>query len=300
MAWLGVHGPDLATDIKRDKMPLNADTFGSKPAPFLGGMVSIEQLILILYPTFLIPAVWLWMRDQKRKRQFAENPRGCKRVGIHDPAVSSLRDEYDDDKVSKDNATGKWKVKGLFIYPIKSCAPVELDNAHIEGPGIRYDRSFAFAEFMHPQTRLDASEEEKRPRWIIKTQREPKYQKLALVRPEVWIPSDPDVPHGWLVVKYPNEARGALAWLDRLFLYLGLVGRSMIFKVPLSPPKAHAYPKENVVIWSKDPSTHPIFPFTPFSVMSRSAAASEPESNLVSTYLKFEYSRDSDVPLYFA
>lgn len=233
-------------------MPLDADAFGSRPAPFLGGLVSIEQLFLILYPTFLIPAVWLWMRDQKRKRHFAESPRGCKRVGIKDLTSSSLKDEYDDDKASKESVTSQWKVKGLFIYPIKSCAPVEVDNAHIDGPGMRYDRNFAFAEFVTPQKRLDALEEEKRPRWIVRTQRDPRYQKLALVRPEVWIPDDPSVPHGWLVVRYPNEPRGALAWLDRLFLYLGSVGQDMIFQVPLSPPKGHAYPKENVVIWKNE------------------------------------------------
>lgn len=236
-------------------MPLDADAFGSRPAPFLGGLVTIEQLILFLYPAFLIPAVWLWMREQKRKRYFAEQPRGCRRVGIQDPSLSGLKDEYDDDKPSGDNASTQWTVKGLFIYPIKSCAYVELQSAHIDGSGMRYDRQFAFAEYLHPQTRLDASEEEKRPRWTFRTQRDPIYQKLALVRPEVWIPTDPNdssVPHGWLVVKYPNEARGALAWLDRLFMNLGVVGPDMIFQVPLSPPAAHTYPKDNVVIWNNE------------------------------------------------
>jgi uncharacterized protein YcbX len=243
---------DLTVYINRENMPLDADAFGSRPAPFLGGLVSIEQLFLILYPTFLIPAVWLWTREKKRKRHCAENPRGCKRVGIHDQALSSLRDEYDDDNARHNTATSHWKVKGLFIYPIKSCAPVEVDKAHIEGPGMRYDRNFAFAEFVKPQKPLSASEEEKRPRWMIRTQRDQKYQKLALVRSEVWIPDNPSVPHGWLVVRYPNEARGALAWLDRLFLHLGLVGKDMVFQVPLSPPKAHTYPKENVVIWKNE------------------------------------------------
>jgi uncharacterized protein YcbX len=233
-------------------MPLDADKFGSRPAPFLGGWVTIEQLILFLYPAFLIPAVWLWIRDQKRKRHFAEHPRGCVRLGIQDAASSNLRDEYDDEKASKEIGTAQWKVKGLFIYPIKSCAPVELDSANIEGAGMRYDRIFAFAEFLHPQTRLDASEEEKRPRWTFRTQRDQNYQKLALVRPEIWIPNDSSVSHGWLVVKYPNEARGALAWLDRLAMRLGLAGPDMIFQVPLSAPKNHTYPRENVVIWRNE------------------------------------------------
>lgn len=230
-------------------MPLDADEFGSRPVPFLGGWLTVEQLFLFLYPAFLIPAALLWRRDQKRKRQFAENPRGCKRVGLQDPALSSLSNEYDDEKNSAEVRVGKWKIKGLFIYPIKSCAPVEMDSAHVDATGMRYDRQFAFAEFLQPQTRLDASEEENRARWTFRTQRDPKYQKLALVRPEVWIPNEPSIPHGWLVVRYPNELRGVLAWLDRLVLSMGLIGTENTFKVPLSPPKGRKYPRENVAIW---------------------------------------------------
>ena len=231
---------------------LDGNKFGSRPAPFTGGWLTVEQLILLLYPTFLIPAVWLWTREQKRKRHFAENPKGCNRIGIHDPTLSYLKDEYEINSASTETDAGQWKVKGLFIYPIKSCAPVELESANIDATGMRYDRQFAFAEFLNPQTRIDASEEEKRPRWIFRTQRDPKYQKLALVRPEVWIPNDSSTPHGCLVVRYPNQPRGVLAWLDRLAIQMGLVSSETSFKVPLSPPKGHKYPKENVVIWKNE------------------------------------------------
>jgi hypothetical protein len=235
-------------------MPLDADKFGSQSVSFLRGWLIVEQFYLLLYPALLIPAVLLWRRELKRTRHFAENPRGCKRVGLQVPALSNLRDEYEDEGTSMEAKATRWKVKGLFIYPIKSCGPVELNSAHVDATGLRYDRQFAFAELLQPQTRLDASEEEKRPRWTFRTQRDPRYQKLALVRPEVWIPKDPSTPHaqGWLVVRYPNEVRGALAWFYRFALSLGQIGTENIFTIPLYPPKGHKYPKERVVIWKNE------------------------------------------------
>jgi hypothetical protein len=40
-------------------MPLDVDKFGSQPVSFLGGWLTVEQLFLLLYPAFLIPAVLL-------------------------------------------------------------------------------------------------------------------------------------------------------------------------------------------------------------------------------------------------
>jgi hypothetical protein len=154
--------------------------------------ISIEQLILILCPTFLIPAtIFLYLDIRSRGRSVVQ-PKGCKRIGVH--AASNIFDEYDDHKYAGGVQAGteasgepRWKVKALFIYPIKSCAPIELMDSEVEGSGLVWDRKFAWAELLKPQTRLNASEEEKKSVWTFRTQRAPGYEKLTLVKPEIWI-----------------------------------------------------------------------------------------------------------------
>jgi hypothetical protein len=202
----------------------------------IGGLgTSIEQLILILHPTFLISAAIFWYLGIRSRRKSAVQPKGYKRVGVH--AASNISDEYDDHKYAEGVQAGtdasgepRWKVKALFIYPIKSCAPIELMDSEVEGTGLAWDRKFAWAELLKPQTRLNASEEEKKSVWTFRTQRAPGYEKLALVKPEVWISeldakrdNSPGEGKGAvLIIKYPHVPSGFLAPLDKLAISLGL------------------------------------------------------------------------------
>ena len=228
--------------------------------------ISIEQLILILSPTFLIPAAIFWYLDIRSRGKSAVQPKGCKRIGVH--AASNISDEYDDHKYAEGVQAGteasgelRWKVKALFIYPIKSCAPIELMDSEVEGSGLVWDRKFAWAELLKPQTRLNASEEEKKPVWTFRTQRAPGYEKLALVKPEVWISeldakrdNSPGEGKGAaLVIKYPHVPSGFLAPLDRLAISWGLLSSEKSFQVPFNPLPDYKYPSEDVVIWKNRP-----------------------------------------------
>ena len=229
--------------------------------------ISIEQLILILYPTFLIPAVIFWYFDIRRRRQLAVQPKGYKKIGVQNS--SNISDEYDDHKYAQGVERGteasgepRWKVKALFIYPVKSCAPIELTESEVEGTGLVWDRQFAWAELLKPQTRLDASEEEKKPVWTFRTLRAAGYEKLALVKPEVWIPHESKAVRddssgkdreAILIIKYPNIPSGFLASLDRLAISFGLFPTERSFQVPLNLPADHKYPSEDVVIWKNKP-----------------------------------------------
>jgi uncharacterized protein YcbX len=179
-------------------------------------------------------------------------------------------DEYDAKYKTKSTQrspedTSQWKVKALFIHPIKSCAGVELDVADVDSAGFTWDRKFAFAELLKPQTRLDASEAEKQPRWTFRTQRQVGFEKLVHVRPEIWLPDDksifggekkpfPASGQGFLVVKYPRILRGPLAAAWRLLIQLGFTSiKEKSFRVPLIPPEDHQYPLERVTIWKDSP-----------------------------------------------
>lgn len=230
-----------------------------------GVEVSIARLLLILYPLCLIPvALGLYFQRQRRTSK-SRSPEGCTRLGIRHQ--SNLADEYDDEKYAKEVSSDQrksqgsdWKVKAIFIYPIKSCAPVELEAVDLDASGLRFDREFAFAEIEQPPS--PAGDPEKPPIWTFRTLRRPGFEKLALVRPEIWLPESrtSDQSHcesadseGVLVVKYPNSPSGPLAGLDRLFISLGLLPKERSFQVPLVPPKNHNYPIEDVVIWKDTP-----------------------------------------------
>jgi hypothetical protein len=60
--------------------------------PVWGLGISIEQLILVLYPTLLIPAAIFWYLDIRGRRKLAVQPKGYKRVGVHATA-SNVSDE---------------------------------------------------------------------------------------------------------------------------------------------------------------------------------------------------------------
>ena len=227
--------------------------------------ITVEQLLFILYPVCLISASILWYYDLKRRRARAEHPEGYMRLGIK--GESNLADEYDNRKYAlgvdaQAEASGepRWKVKALMIHPVKSCAPVELDASQVEASGLTWDRKFAFAELLAPTTRVGASEEARKPVWTFRTLRQPGYEKLALVKPEVWVPdlqgdtkttSSKSAPSqtSLLILKYPNNPTGLLAPLDRFFISLGFLPSTNSFQVPLIRPENHSYPSEGVVIW---------------------------------------------------
>ena len=231
----------------------------SAPIKALGGL-SFEQLILILYPTFLIPATIFWFLGLRNKRRDAVQPRWCRNIALQ--GRSNIDDEYDDDKyaagVKADpEASGepRWKIKALFIHPIKSCAPIELSSSTVDGSGLAWDRKFAFAELITPQKPLDAPEEEKKPIWEFRTLRRPGWEKMALIKPEVWVPDGnmQASKQSILVIKYPHVPTGIFAALDRMFIKWGFWPAESSFQVPLDPPPDHNYPSEDVIIWKNTP-----------------------------------------------
>lgn len=216
--------------------------------------------------TYLVPAIIVGLIYRVIiRRPFAESSlKGYEKLITNGP--SNMRDEYDEKysqskSTSDGSQTRKWTVKALFIHPIKSCAPVELSSADVDAAGFTWDRKFAFAELLKPQTRLDASEAEKKARWTFRTQRTPGLEKLAHVKPEIWLPakenkrpSTNSESTGFLVVRYPFTPSGIFAPLSRILLSFGLLAAETSFRVPLNPPQDHQYPVEQVTIWRDSPS----------------------------------------------
>ncbi|KAJ9381335.1 hypothetical protein DTO063F5_6257 [Paecilomyces variotii] len=222
----------------------------------------------ILYILFAAP-IFLVLRWK-----LSDNtPKGCRRLGL-DPKESNISDEYDPkytrpacDEVNGNSIPSKYRIKALFAYPIKSCAGVELSVADVVPTGLTYDRQFCFAEYLTPKNvPLGASEEERAPRWEFKTMRDGRFSRLALIRPEIWVPDPaarnyhPDLDEvksgGVLVVHYPRTSSNPFwSGIIKLAVALRLCSSECSFRVPFNPPaeRIDNYPLLPVRLWKDFP-----------------------------------------------
>lgn len=208
---------------------------------------SIQELFILLVPSLLIPAFFLLVR----KSQSTPNPYIYEK--LQQKSTPNLADEedpkYSGTPISTSGQT-EWKVKGLLVHPIKSCGGFELDTVKVDGGGILWDRKFAVAEWTEvgPKPGKNAA-----AKWIFRTLRAPGYEKLALVKPQVWLKKGSDT-EGLLVVKFPYVPSGPLAPFWRLLMSLRLLPKETSFQCPLQPPLDHDYPKQQVDIWGDSPT----------------------------------------------
>lgn len=150
-----------------------------------------------------------------------------------------------------------WRVKALFTYPIKSCAGLELDIADVVATGLAYDRQFCFAEY------IASSLGDEKARWDVRTLRDGRFSKVALVRPEIWVP-DPSASdyepaleevgsQGVMVIYYPRMPTRGFGYLEKLGVSMGILSPEISFGVPLSPPDRDTYPSVAVKVWKDCP-----------------------------------------------
>lgn len=183
-------------------------------------------------------------------------PKGCRRLGLP-PGTSNLDDEFEP-KYShgipvdqEDHGRPSWRVKALFSYPVKSCSGVELEVSNVVPTGLEHDRQFTFAAYNNGE-------------WNIRTLRNPRFNRLARIQPEIWIP-DPSASdydsnsadvqsQGVLVLTYPRVAPGGwYGLLVRAGMALDLLDRQHQFQVPLDPPVDCKFPLVPVKIWKDKP-----------------------------------------------
>ena len=148
------------------------------------------------------------------------------------------------------------------MYPIKSCAGLELAQGEVVKTGLKYDRQFAFAEWNGREEGTGKGS------WKFITQRT--HPLLTQVRSEVWVPDEncltysvrePNVrSRGVLVVRYPNSVSGGI-W-DVVLRALAPFGlkrlRSGIVQLPYDPTpeqiEENGYTLETLTIWKSHPT----------------------------------------------
>jgi hypothetical protein len=262
---------DLLISVRR-----TWDDVGFHPTPLT---FSITLVALLLPPLFLF-LFTLTQRDLP-----LDPPVGCRKIGLR--GRSNLSDQF-----AKNYATGSerspsnpWRVKALFMYPVKSCAPVELEKADVIRTGLRYDRQFTFAQQVTSLPGLDGKVDSE---WVFSTQRT--FPRLAKVETEVWIPDassaayDPESEwvksEGCLLVRFPFTPdsdftiQGLKNYGKMLAAKLAGKPEPMVeFRVPFNPPKQRMekmqYRKEEIKIWNDNPMALNMGSEVPYEKMAK-------------------------------
>lgn len=203
-----------------------------------------------------------------RSRQ--DKPEGCLQLGLS--GKSHLTDEHDERyrvaAEGQQNGEATWRVKSLWIYPIKSCRGVELNQGTVIGTGMEYDRQFSFAQLSSkfPVSANTPQEEKAKHTWKFMTQRS--LPPMATIKTEVWVP-DPSSPTyserhpnvqsgGVLVIKFPRIQfdEGLMGKVkDILPLVFGLPEREI--HIPFNPTPEqianNGYAIDDMEIWKDKP-----------------------------------------------
>ncbi|KAI5777824.1 MOSC N-terminal beta barrel domain-containing protein [Geopyxis carbonaria] len=121
-----------------------------------------------------------------------------------------------------------WTVKSLWVYPIKSCAGIEVDEVSVVPTGLENDRQFMLAEWKQDQKTGEM-------KWAMMTMRQ--YPKMALVTPQIYLDRKAET-GGTLLVSFPSSRSGLFA-------------KPRTFSVPLNASEKHMsqYPLETAGIW---------------------------------------------------
>ena len=80
--------------------------------------------------------VIVFIRVHGQRRHFL----GCKLLGVeaNKSNISDQHDEIYSKRAASDNSEA-WKVKSLWVYPVKSCSGIELQHVKFIKTGMAYD-----------------------------------------------------------------------------------------------------------------------------------------------------------------
>lgn len=210
----------------------------------------LVTLLVAVSPLILLLGLALTQGDAR-----LPPPAGCRKLGLK--GRSNLEDQYSKKYAKGGEATPAkpWSIKALFVYPLKSCAGVELEKGEVIRTGLKYDREFSFAQQV---TSLPSLEGKVTSEWHFMTLR--KFPRLAKVEPEIWVP-DPSAQdyredgewvksEGCIVVRFPFSPdtdfslQGILNYGKLWAARLAKKAEPMLeFRIPFNPTKERAESK---------------------------------------------------------
>ncbi|ESZ95498.1 hypothetical protein SBOR_4152 [Sclerotinia borealis F-4128] len=232
-------------------------------------VISTTTYVLTVLTICIPPILLLTFYELEQSRQRAEEPKGCRKLGLK--IDSNLTNEFDPKFAegrppsTEETSAEWWRLKSMWIYPVKSCKGVELGRGTIIASGMEYDRQFTFAQLRSPFPVAENDPDKKKAahKWEFITQRQ--FPLLAKVRTEMWIPDqsvDTYAPHindvesgGVVVMSFPYQQpgwRGTVAsWGAKV---MGTVPEKQ-FRVPFDPSPVQiekaGYTVEKMTIWKE-------------------------------------------------
>ena len=144
-------------------------------------------------------------------------------------------------------ASRSGRIGKLYVYPIESTPPIELDVAALAPSGLAHDRAFALAQRVTSQP--DPTTYAVRETWTALTRRS--HPRLAQVATELWIPDEPrqqtaaeddGEADGWraaggcLAIRFPFSADAGLASRDGLRALLARLAVALRARSPSAAP----------------------------------------------------------------
>jgi hypothetical protein len=152
------------------------------------GLEATPKTIFYTIVVTLSPFILMALFALSQQDRASPPPAGCRKLGIK--GRGNFEDQYSKKYAKGGDATKEkpWTVKALFIYPLKSAGPVELDKSEVLRAGLKYDRQFTLAQYVTSMPGLDGQVTSE---WQFCSQR--KFPRLAKVETEIWVP-DPSAP----------------------------------------------------------------------------------------------------------
>ncbi|KAL3417305.1 MOSC domain-containing protein [Phlyctema vagabunda] len=228
---------------------------------------STTTYVLTILGICLPPIIALVFYEIEQARLRSEEPKGCRKLGLK--ITSNLENEFDKKfsegrpPSTEETSAEWWRLKSLWIYPIKSCYGVELSRGTVIATGMEFDRQFTFAQLKSPfpVAANTPNSEKTAHKWEFITQRQ--FPRLARVRTEMWVPDqsvhtyDPqaeDVQSGGvIIVSFPYQEAGWRGTVAKWGASVKGTVPEKSFRIPFDPSPAQiekaGYSYEKMTIW---------------------------------------------------
>ena len=231
--------------------------------------ISTQTYVLTILAICIPPIILLTFYEREQARLRAEQPKGCRKLGMK--IESNLLNEFDKKfsegrpPSTEETSAEWWRLKSMWIYPVKSCRGVELNRGTIIATGMEYDRQFTFAQLKSPPPVPQSTSDKTKPahKWEFITQRQ--FPLLAKVRTEMWVPDqsvDTYTPHcedvesgGVIILSFPYQEAG---WRGTVAKWGAAVKGTVPekhFRVPFDPSPVQiekaGYSFEEMTIWKE-------------------------------------------------
>lgn len=232
-------------------------------------VVSTTTYVLTILAICIPPIIALIFYEREEARLRAEQPKGCRKLGLK--IDSNLKNEFDKKfsegrpPSTEETSAEWWRLKSMWIYPVKSCKGVELNRGTVVATGMEYDRQFTFAQLTSPfpVSETDPNDKKSAHKWQFITQRQ--FPLLAKVRTEMWVPDQSvdtyaahvdDVESGGVIIlSFPYQEAG---WKGKVAQWgAALKGKvpEKQFRIPFDPTPVQiekaGYTYEKMTIWKE-------------------------------------------------